>query len=248
MRHRNAGAKLGRTTSHRKAMFRNMVTSILKHERIRTTDAKAKAIRGWVDHLITLAKRGDLHARRQALAIVREKAVVHRLFDEAPGKFGSMSGGYTRVIKEGIRKGDAAPMSIIELVTAGETLRKKASKKPAAAKTATPTAAAESTKSAAPQAASPLQKASTAPEAETVAPGADTETPEAKVETPEPPAQAAPGADAAAAETSGAGEAAAAAARAGETAGEAGPEAGDPETKPEHKPEHKPEDKTDAGS
>ena len=83
MRHRKSGLKLNRTASHRKAMFRNMVTSLFKHERIRTTDAKAKELRRWADHIITLAKRGDLHARRQALSIVREKEVVHKLFAEA---------------------------------------------------------------------------------------------------------------------------------------------------------------------
>ncbi|GBC62642.1 50S ribosomal protein L17 [Desulfonema ishimotonii] len=116
MRHRKAGSKLGRTSSHRKAMFRNMVTSLFKYDRIRTTDAKAKALRGWADHLITLAKRGDLHARRQALSIVREKNVVHQLFAEATERYGDIAGGYTRIIKLGIRPGDTAPMSLIELV------------------------------------------------------------------------------------------------------------------------------------
>jgi large subunit ribosomal protein L17 len=141
MRHRKAGAKLGRSSSHRKAMFRNMVTSLFKYDRIRTTDAKAKELRGWVDHLVTLAKRGDLHARRQALSIMREKAVVHKLFEEAPSRFGDISGGYTRIIKEGIRKGDSAPLSIIELVAADKKKdRKPAKKKPAAAAPAKPAA------------------------------------------------------------------------------------------------------------
>ena len=130
MRHRKAGSKFNRDSSHRKAMFRNMVTSLLKHERIRTTDAKAKELRGWADHLITLAKRGDLHARRQALAIVRESDVVHKLFDEAPKRFGSISGGYTRVVKLDRRPGDATMMSLIELVSGEEKAKKK--KKPAA--------------------------------------------------------------------------------------------------------------------
>jgi len=129
MRHRKAGAKLGRNSSHRKAMFRNMATSLFKYDRIRTTDTKAKELRGWVDHLITLAKRGDLHARRQALSIIREKNVVHKLFEEAPTRFGDTSGGYTRIIKEGIRKGDAAPMSIIELVATGKKPSRKSEKK-----------------------------------------------------------------------------------------------------------------------
>ena len=129
MRHRKAGLKLNRTPSHRNAMFRNMVASLLKHERIRTTGAKAKEIRRWADHLITLAKRGDLHARRQALAIVREKEVVHKLFEQADERFGAVSGGYTRVIKLGKRPGDAAPMSLVELIALQDTKKKKAKKK-----------------------------------------------------------------------------------------------------------------------
>lgn len=128
MRHRKAGLKLNRTSSHRNAMFRNMVTSLFKHERICTTDAKAKELRRWADNLITLAKRGDLHARRQALAIVREKDVVHKLFDEVAGRFTDISGGYTRIVKLGRRPGDAAPVSLIELVSP-ETEKKKKSKK-----------------------------------------------------------------------------------------------------------------------
>ena len=129
MRHRKAGVKLNRTSSHRKAMFRNMVSSLFKHERIRTTDAKAKELRRWADNLITLAKRGDLHARRQALSIVREKNVVHKLFEEAPKRYGSVSGGYTRIIKLGRRPGDAAPISLIELLTPEKEPKKKKKKK-----------------------------------------------------------------------------------------------------------------------
>ncbi|RPJ14631.1 MAG: 50S ribosomal protein L17 [Desulfobacteraceae bacterium] len=128
MRHRNAGIKLGKTSSHRDAMFRNMVTSLLKHDRIRTTDVKAKELRRWADKIITLAKQGDLHSRRQALAIVREKDVVHKLFAEAADRFGSISGGYTRIVKDGNRPGDAAPVSIVELV-APEKSKKKEDKK-----------------------------------------------------------------------------------------------------------------------
>ena len=116
MRHNHSGRRLGRTTSHRIAMFRNMVTSLFKHESIKTTDAKAKELRKHADKMITLAKRGDLHARRQALAYIIEKDVVHQLFNDAAEKFGSREGGYTRVIKLGPRSGDAAPMSMIELV------------------------------------------------------------------------------------------------------------------------------------
>ncbi len=145
MRHRKASLKLNRTTSHRIAMFRNMVTSLFKHERIRTTGAKAKELRRWADHLITLAKRGDLHARRQALAIIREKRVVHKLFEEANAKFGNTAGGYTRIVKLGRRAGDAAPMSLIELVVL-ETGEKKKSKKKSAKKGAAKSKAAASKK------------------------------------------------------------------------------------------------------
>jgi len=110
-------------------MFRNMVTSLFKHERIRTTDVKAKELRRWADNLITLAKRGDVHARRQALSIIREKDVVHKLFAEAAQKFGSVSGGYTRIVKLGRRPGDAAPISLIELIYSEEGEKKKIKKK-----------------------------------------------------------------------------------------------------------------------
>jgi large subunit ribosomal protein L17 len=111
-----------------------MVTSLFKHERIQTTGAKAKELRRWADHIITLAKRGDLHARRQALAIIREKSVVHKLFDEAQEKFGNSAGGYTRIVKLGRRAGDAAPMSLIELVVPEAGGKKKAKKKAKAGK------------------------------------------------------------------------------------------------------------------
>jgi large subunit ribosomal protein L17 len=110
-------------------MFRNMVTSLFKHEGVRTTGAKAKELRRWADHIITLAKRGDLHARRQALSIIREKGVVHKLFEEAHERFGNSAGGYTRIVKLGRRAGDAAPMSLIELVVAEAGGKKKGKKK-----------------------------------------------------------------------------------------------------------------------
>lgn len=128
MRHRKSGVKLNMTSSHKNAMFRNMVTSLLKYDRIQTTDSKAKELRRWADHIITLAKKGDLHARRQAMSIVREKDVVHKIFEEAPKRFASVSGGYTRIIKIGRRAGDAAPVSLIELV-APESAKKKTTKK-----------------------------------------------------------------------------------------------------------------------
>ncbi len=182
MRHRKAGVKLGRTTSHRKAMFRNMVTSLLKHGRIQTTDAKAKALRSWADHVITLAKRGDLHARRQALSIVQEKAVVHRLFAEVSDRFGDRNGGYTRVIKLGRRPGDAAPMALIELVAPGEggSQKKKAPVQTAApARPTVETPAPSEPAPAAEETAAPASETETAADAapaeETAAPASETE-------------------------------------------------------------------------
>ena len=116
MRHNNAGRRLGRKTSHREAMFRNMVTSLLTHEKITTTDAKAKEIRSFTEKMITLGKRGDLHAMRQAAAFIREKSVVTKLFASIAPRYKDRPGGYTRIIKLGIRQGDTAPISIIELV------------------------------------------------------------------------------------------------------------------------------------
>ncbi len=116
MRHRKSGKRLGRTSSHRLAMFRNMVTSLFEHERIITTTEKAKEVRPIAEKLITLAKRGDLHARRQALSFIRSKAVVEKLFTDIKDKFSERNGGYTRILQTGIRKGDAAGMAIIELV------------------------------------------------------------------------------------------------------------------------------------
>jgi large subunit ribosomal protein L17 len=117
MRHRKAGNHLGRNTSHRRAMFRNMVTSLFKHEQIETTDAKAKAIRPIAEKMITLAKRGDLHARRQALSYMQDKEVTHRLFDQLKDRFASREGGYLRIIKKGFRKGDGASISVVQLVS-----------------------------------------------------------------------------------------------------------------------------------
>lgn len=135
MRHGKSGRKLGRTSSHRLAMFRNMVTSLLEHERIYTTEAKAKELRRWADWMITLGKRGDLHARRQALQVIRDKSVVHKLFTDLAQRYQARSGGYTRTVKVGFRAGDGAPLSLIELLT-GETEKKKKKKKTKAPKAA----------------------------------------------------------------------------------------------------------------
>ena len=116
MRHRKAGRKLGRNASHRDAMFRNMVTSLLEQERIVTTVPKAKEARRVTEQMITLGKRGDLHARRQAMAYIRSKSVVAKLFDQLSAQYSDRNGGYTRIIRTGSRLGDAAPMAILELV------------------------------------------------------------------------------------------------------------------------------------
>lgn len=116
MRHKYSGRKLGRTSSHRMAMFRNMVTSLFEHERIVTTAEKAKELRPIAEKMITLGKRGDLHARRQALSFIRSKAIVDKLFTDISEQYADRKGGYTRILKTGIRRGDAASMAIIELV------------------------------------------------------------------------------------------------------------------------------------
>lgn len=108
--------KLGRNSSARKALFRGMLTSFFQHERIETTEAKAKELRGLADQMVTLAKRGNLHARRQVLAYLMDEDIVTKLFSEIAPKYTDRQGGYTRVIKTGLRKGDAAPLAIIELV------------------------------------------------------------------------------------------------------------------------------------
>ena len=108
--------KLGRDSSARKALLRGIVTSLFQHERIETTEAKAKELRKVADKMLTLAKRGDLHARRQVMAYMMEEEVVKKLFDEVAPKYKDRQGGYTRIIKAGVRQGDAAPMVIIELV------------------------------------------------------------------------------------------------------------------------------------
>jgi len=122
MRHRKAGRRLGRTTSHRKAMVRNMVTSLFEHERIFTTTPKAKEVRRVADKMMTLAKRGDLHARRQALSFMQDKAIVAKLFDSLKDDYMDRNGGYTRIIQTGQRIGDAAQMAILELVNYREEL------------------------------------------------------------------------------------------------------------------------------
>ncbi len=116
MRHLKKGRKLNRTASHRLALMRNLVTSLLRQERIQTTDPKAKELRGWVDRVIGLGKEGTLHARRRAFGIVQDEAVVHKLFETLAPRYKERPGGYTRIVKLGWRRGDRAPISIVELI------------------------------------------------------------------------------------------------------------------------------------
>ena len=116
MRHRIAKRKLNRPTQHRLLMLRNQVTQLLKHERIMTTEAKARETRRLAEHIITLGKKGTLHHRRQALAFVLEKPVTHKVFNDLATRYQERQGGYTRLIKVEPRKGDGAPMAILELV------------------------------------------------------------------------------------------------------------------------------------
>jgi len=132
MRHLKAGRRLSRTTEHRLAMLRNLITSLLDVERVETTQAKAKEARQWAEKVITLAKRGDLHARRLTQAVVRSKKVVAKLFGELKERYQDRPGGYTRIIPLGVRLGDGAPMSILELVDRPEKLPKVKAKKAAA--------------------------------------------------------------------------------------------------------------------
>lgn len=127
MRHRKKGRQLGRQTKHRGALFRNLVTSLLDQERIETTEAKAKEIRGFTDRMITLGKEGTLPARRRALGFLRSKSVVSKLFDDVAARFKDRPGGYTRIIKTRRRVGDAAEMVAIELVARQDTTVQKKS-------------------------------------------------------------------------------------------------------------------------
>jgi large subunit ribosomal protein L17 len=127
MRHRVAGRKLSRHTQHRELMFRNMVVSLLDHERVRTTSPKAKELRSWADKIITWGKKGTLHARRQAFALLRDEGIVKKLFDEIAPRMKDRQGGYTRIYKVGWRAGDAAPLSLVELVSIAAPEEKKKS-------------------------------------------------------------------------------------------------------------------------
>ena len=123
MRHRKSGRKLNRTASHRKAMFANMAAALINHEQIKTTLPKAKELKPFVEKLVTLAKRGDLHARRIAISRVRDEAMVKKLFEAIGPRYEDRHGGYTRVLKAGFRYGDNAPIAVIEFVDRDESAK-----------------------------------------------------------------------------------------------------------------------------
>ena len=135
MRHGRANYKLGRITQHRWALFRNLLVALFRHERIMTTEAKAKAVRGLADQKVTLAKRENLHAKRQVLAMVPDETVVKKLFDTIAARFSDRNGGYTRIIHAGTRPGDRASMVVLELVDRPEAPKEKGKKDAKAEKT-----------------------------------------------------------------------------------------------------------------
>src|SRR5688572_4031142 len=129
MRHGVHGFKLGRLTQHRWSMFRSLLTALFRHERITTTEAKAKAVKGLADHIVTLAKRENLHARRQVLSLIPDTDVVHRIFDTIAARYSDRHGGYTRILHAGVRRGDAAEMVLLELVDRVEPTKEPKGKK-----------------------------------------------------------------------------------------------------------------------
>ncbi|HTX76659.1 MAG TPA: 50S ribosomal protein L17 [Terracidiphilus sp.] len=131
MRHRNAGFKLGRNTSHRRALLRNLVTSVIERDRVETTVAKAKAVRPHVEKMITLGKKGDLHARRQAFAFLQTDEAVTRLFETVAPRYGDRNGGYLRIVRTGFQRGDGAEKAFIELLGAEKELEAKRQKRDA---------------------------------------------------------------------------------------------------------------------
>jgi large subunit ribosomal protein L17 len=137
MRHRKVSRNLSRNASHRKAMLRNMVTSLFKFERLETTDEKAKELRRVAEKMITLSKRGDLHARRRALGFIKDKAVAHKLFEELKDRYLQRQGGYVRIAKKGTRKGDGASISVIQILPGEEEKKSEKKKEKTALKAST---------------------------------------------------------------------------------------------------------------
>ncbi|MGA2192558.1 MAG: 50S ribosomal protein L17 [Nitrospirota bacterium] len=171
MRHRATGRQFGRNSSHRRALFRNLVTSLLEHGHIETTEAKAKEIRGIADKMITLGKRGDLHSKRMALSYIQSRDVVAKLFSEIAPRSASRNGGYTRVVKTRVRYGDSAPMAIIELVDKeGKAAPEPKAKAKKEAAPVVEESAAQAAETAAPEAAAEKPKRTRKKKAETEAP------------------------------------------------------------------------------
>jgi large subunit ribosomal protein L17 len=219
MRHKRIGRKLGVTTKHRKAMFRNMVTDLFRYDKIKTTDTRAKELRRIAEKLITLAKDGSLHKRRQAAAYIRDNEVLKKLFEVIAPKFKDRPGGYTRIIKLGFRKGDNSPISIIELVEEEFKPAKKKKAKAAPKKQETTAKAKSGKKESAEELGLIEEKAAEAPET----PAAEAAAPEEAASAPETPAEEAAAPEAAA-----------------EPAAEPAPE---PEAAPEDAPKAETEDK-----
>jgi len=183
MRHQNKTIKLGRTADHRKALLANQVCSLIEHERIKTTLAKARAVRPLAEKMVTLGKNGSLHARRTALAVLRQKNAVKKLFDNIAPRSTNRNGGYTRIIKLGQRKSDSAPVALIEWVDAAAPAEEKEKKKETKAKAPKPEKqpAAPAAKEAAPPVVEePSPAAETAPEAAPSPPPAPAEEPKPK--------------------------------------------------------------------
>ena len=134
MRHLNRGRKLSRTSAHRKALFKNLVLALIQHDRIRTTDSKAKELRRYADRMVTLGKQGDLSARRMVFSLIESRDAVKKLFDVIAPRFKDRPGGYTRVVKFGVRNGDAAAISVVEFTGAPESAKLKKPRKKAAPK------------------------------------------------------------------------------------------------------------------
>ncbi|WP_043623497.1 50S ribosomal protein L17 [Nonomuraea candida] len=177
------GARLGGSPAHERLILANLATDLFRHGKIRTTVAKAKRLRPLAERLITKAKKGDIHNRRQVLTVVRDKGVVHHLFTELATTFAERPGGYTRITKIGARKGDNAPMAVIELVT--EPLNGVTTRRVEAPAAAAPAATEEETKAEAPEAAAEETPAAEAPAAESAESAESAEASEAKAEAPE---------------------------------------------------------------
>jgi len=180
MRHQRAGKKLGRDAAHRKALYANLAGALIEHGRIKTTVTKAKAVKPLAEQMITLGRRGDLHARRQAVAFLRSKDVVHHLFAEVAPRFRDRPGGYTRIVKIGPRPGDAAEMAYLELV--GEEVAPRQRRERAAAEPVPATATEEPPATEAEAVEEPAVEDEAVPETDAVAEAADETEPEAEAE------------------------------------------------------------------